>query len=97
MSQIAGKGAKLATPRAVVLADALVNRPGAASETLAAYEARLCPWAETAQRMARRNAHLFTPANRFQLLVRETVLRRAGWPFLAPLIKRLLNREGERL
>ena len=47
--------------------------------------------------MARRNARLFTPANRFQLLMRETVLRLAGWPFLAPLIKRLLNCKGERL
>ena len=44
------------------------------------------------QRMARRNAHLFTPANRSQLLARETVLRLAKQPFLAPLIKRLLNR-----
>jgi hypothetical protein len=47
--------------------------------------------------MARRNVHLFTPANGFQLLAREAVLRLAGWPFAAPLIKRLLNREGERL
>ena len=47
--------------------------------------------------MARRNVHLFTPANRFRLLVREAVLRLAAWPVLAPLIKRLLNREGERL
>ena len=47
--------------------------------------------------MARWNVSLFTPANRVQLLVREAVLRLAAWPFLAPLIKRLLNREGERL
>ena len=47
--------------------------------------------------MARRNVHLFTPANRFRLLAREAVLRLAAWPVLAPLIKRLLNREGERL
>ncbi len=44
--------------------------------------------------MARRNLHLFTPANRFQLLVREAVLRLSALPFLAPLVKRLLNREG---
>jgi 2-polyprenyl-6-methoxyphenol hydroxylase-like FAD-dependent oxidoreductase len=97
VSQIAGKGAKLATARAVVLADALVNRPGAASETLAAYEARLCPWAEAAQRMARRNVYLFTPANRFQLGARDAVLRSAARPFLAALVKRLLNRQGGRL
>ena len=47
--------------------------------------------------MARHNIHLFAPANRFGLLTREAVLRLAAWPLLAPLIKRLLNREGERL
>jgi hypothetical protein len=47
--------------------------------------------------MARRNVHLFTPANRFQLVAREAVLRLAAWPLFALLIKRLLNREGERL
>jgi hypothetical protein len=49
------------------------------------------------QRMAWRNINLFTPANRSQLLVREAVLRLAAWPPLALLIKRLLNRDGERL
>ena len=82
---------------AVVPADALADPPGRIEDACARCEARLRPWAEAAQRMARRNVHLFTPANRFQLLVRETVLRLAGWPFLAPLIMRLLNREGERL
>ena len=97
VSLIPGKGATLALAGAVVLADALADRPGATDEALAAYEARLRPWAEAAQRTARRNARLFTPANRVQLLVREAVLRVAALPFLAPLIKRLLNREGERL
>ena len=47
--------------------------------------------------MARRDVHLFTPANRFQLLAREAVLRLAAWPFVAALVKRLLNQQGERL
>ncbi len=48
--------------------------------------------------MARRNLHLFSPANRFQLLAREAVMRLAAWSAIALLIKkRLLNREGERL
>ena len=47
--------------------------------------------------MAWRNAQLFTPASRFRLLVREAVLRLPARPVLAPLIKRRLNREGERL
>ena len=97
VSLAAGSGATLATAGTRVLADALAHRPGGIVDAFAAYEARVRPWAEAAQRMARRNARLFTPANRVQLLLREAVLRLAGWPFLAPLIKRLLNREGERL
>ena len=97
VSLIAGKGATLAIAGAVVLADALAERPGGTEAAFAAYEARLRPWVEAAQRTARRNINLFTPANGFQVLAREAVLRLAGWPFAAPLIKRLLNREGERL
>ena len=97
VSLIAGKGATLAMAGAVVLADALADRPGAIDEALAAYEARLRPWVDAAQSMARRNVRLFTPANRFQLLGREAVLRLAARPFLAPAVKRLLNRGGERL
>ena len=70
---------------------------GSIEEACATYEARLHPWAEAAQRMARRNVHLFTPANPLQLLAREAVLRLAAWPSLAPLVRRLLNRKGERL
>jgi 2-polyprenyl-6-methoxyphenol hydroxylase-like FAD-dependent oxidoreductase len=97
VSLIAGKGATLALAGAVVLADALADDPGGVEAACAAYEARLRPWTEAAQRMARRNMHLFTSANRFQLLVREAVLRLAARPLLAPDVRRLLNREGERL
>ena len=93
VSLIAGKGATLAMTGAVVLADALADRPGAP----AAYEARPRPWVEAARRMARRNVHLFTPANRFQLVARGAVLRLAARPSFAPLVRRLLNRGGERL
>ena len=87
VSLIAGKGTTVAMAGAVVLADALADRPGAINEALAAYEAKLRPWVEAAQRMARRNVHLFAHANRFQLLVREVVLRLAVRPSLAPLVK----------
>jgi 2-polyprenyl-6-methoxyphenol hydroxylase-like FAD-dependent oxidoreductase len=97
VSLAARSGATLATAGTRVLADALAHRPGGIVDAFAAYEARLRPWAEAAQRMARRNVHLFTPPSRFQLVAREAVLRLAALPFLAPLIKRLLNREGERL
>ena len=45
--------------------------------------------------MGTRNARLFTPANRFQLLARGAVLRVPAWPFLALVVERLLNREGD--
>ena len=94
----AGRGATLAMAGAVVLADALENQAGGRSEdTFAAYEARLRPWVEAAQWMARRNAHLLTPSNRSQSLARGVLLRMAARPFLAPVVRRLLNREGERL
>ena len=76
-----------------MLADALADRAGGTGGACICYEARLRPWVEAAQR----NVRLFMAANRFQLLVREAVLRLAAWPFLALLIKRFLNREGERL
>ena len=97
VSLIAGKGATLAMAGAVVLADALAEQPGRPEAAVATYEARLRPWVESARRTARRNTSLFTPANRFQLLVRNAVLRLAARPLLAPVLKRLLNRAGERL
>jgi hypothetical protein len=39
---------------------------------------------------------LFTPANRFQLVAREALLRLAARPFLAPVVRRFLNRDGDR-
>ena len=96
-SPFAGRGATAAMVGAVVLADALADRPGAINEAPTAYEARLRPWAEAAQRMARRNVHLFTPADRFRLPAREVaLLRLAARPFLAPVVRRFLNRDGDR-
>ena len=53
--------------------------------------------AEAAWQTVWRNSHLFAPANRVQLLARETMLRLAARPSLVPLVRRLLNRQGERL
>ncbi len=96
LSLIAGKGATV-EGRCRLLADAQVDGADGIGAVSAVYEARLRPWAEAAQRTERRNVHLFTPASRFQLVARKAVLRLAALPFLAPLVKRLLNREGERL
>ena len=62
---------------AVVLADALADRPGRIEVASAAYGARFRPWVDVAQRMAKLNVHLFTPTKRLQAVAREAVLRRA--------------------
>ncbi len=97
VSLIAGKGATLAMAGAVVLADALAENTGEPEKAFAAHEARLRPWVQAAQRTARRNVHQFTPANRVQLLARGVVLHLAARPVFASLVRRLLNREGDRL
>ena len=79
------------------LLDALADRPGEIEAAFAAEEARPRPWADAARRMARRNVRLLTATNLFQLLAREAVLLLAARPFLAPVVKRLLKRDGERL
>ncbi len=97
-SPVAGTGATLATAGARVPADASAGRAGGIEGACARHEARLRPWVEAAQRMPRRNVHLFAPANRFQLVAREVVPRLAARPFLVPVVRGLLNRrEGERL
>jgi 2-polyprenyl-6-methoxyphenol hydroxylase-like FAD-dependent oxidoreductase len=80
-----------------VLADALADRPGDPDAAADRYEAFIRPMAEAAQKTARRNLFLFTPANRAQLLLREAALRLAALPALAPLAKRVLDREGTKL
>ena len=47
--------------------------------------------------MARRNVSLFTPANRLEPLARKAVLCLGPRPFLAPVVRRLLNSGRERL
>jgi len=97
VSLVAGKGATLAMAGGCFLADALADQPDDAGAAAARYEAWIRPMVEAAQQMARRNLFLFAPTNRAQLLLREAALRLAAVPFLAPVAKRLLNREGERL
>ena len=96
-SPFAGKGATVAMVGAPVLADALADRPDRIEDASAAYEARFRPCLDVAQRMAKRNVHLSTPANRFQSVAGEAVLRFARRSLFALVVRRLLNHEGERL
>ena len=97
VSLVAGKGATLAMAGGCVLADALADLPGDPDTAAARYEAFVRPMADAAQRTARRGLFLIKPANRAQLLLREAALRLAALPTLAPLTKRLLNRESAKL
>jgi 2-polyprenyl-6-methoxyphenol hydroxylase-like FAD-dependent oxidoreductase len=96
VSLIAGKGATLAMAGAVILAEALAAT-GDIAAAASLYEARVRPWAESAQKTARRNLVLFTPKTKLQLMLREQMLRLASWPPFARIVKRALNRKGERL
>ncbi len=85
----------------------MVNRPASACrqprQDKAGRISALGPVRQDAERRKLRGGvHLFTPANRspanrFQLLARGAVLRLAARPLFAPVVRRLLNREGERL
>lgn len=101
VSLIAGRGASLAMAGACVLADAIADAGDPTTANVAAalarYERWLRPMVEQAQAMARRNVNLFTPASRFQLRARDMLLRVAGTPGLARLVRRALYREGQRL
>ena len=63
---------------ATVLADAWADNTGEPEKAFGTYEARLRPWADAVQWMARRDIHFFTSANRLELLVRGAVLRLAA-------------------
>jgi 2-polyprenyl-6-methoxyphenol hydroxylase-like FAD-dependent oxidoreductase len=83
-SLLAGQGSALAMVEAYVLAAELssaANPVGA----LASYERSLAPFLLSKQRAAERLALAFAPKNRFQLFVRNNVLKLMGVPLIANL------------
>lgn len=83
-SLLAGQGSALAMVEAYVLAAELARAPDHAT-AFAAYERQLAPLLHSKQVAAERLALAFAPKNRFQLLVRNGVMRLMGVPFVAKL------------
>lgn len=81
VSLIAGQGASLGIAGAFVLGEQLV-RAASTGEAFTAYERLMRPVVEEKQRVARRSARWFLPANPPQLWIRRAALRLARLPVL---------------
>lgn len=81
VSLIAGQGASLGIAGAFVLGEQLV-RAASSVEAFTAYERLMRPVVEEKQRVARRSARWFLPANPPQLWIRRAALRLARLPVL---------------
>lgn len=81
VSLIAGQGASLGIAGAFVLGEQLV-RAASSGEAFTAYERLMRPVVEEKQRVARRSARWFLPANPPQLWIRRAALRLARLPVL---------------
>jgi 2-polyprenyl-6-methoxyphenol hydroxylase-like FAD-dependent oxidoreductase len=90
VSLLAGQGASLAIAGADALATELTG-PGCDVEAaLARYERRMKPRVDRSQEAGRSMARWFAPDSRVRLVVRDLVMRMAGSPLVAPLLKRVL-------
>ncbi|MBX3099693.1 MAG: FAD-binding domain [Salinibacterium sp.] len=83
-SFLAGQGSALAMVEGYTLAAELA-RTDDHSEAFARYEARLAPLVRSKQDAAQRLGLAFAPKNRFQLFVRNSVLKTMGLPKVAKL------------
>src|SRR5215213_5168541 len=83
-SFLAGQGSALAMVESYILA-AELTRSSDHSEAFARYEARLAPLLRSKQDAAVGLGLAFAPKNRFQLLVRNTVMKLMGLPKVADL------------
>jgi 2-polyprenyl-6-methoxyphenol hydroxylase-like FAD-dependent oxidoreductase len=83
-SFLAGQGSALAMVESYILA-AELTRSSDHSDAFARYEARLAPLLRSKQDAAVGLGLAFAPKNRFQLLVRNTVMKLMGLPKVADL------------
>jgi 2-polyprenyl-6-methoxyphenol hydroxylase-like FAD-dependent oxidoreductase len=82
-SFLAGQGSALAMVEAYVLAAELARSNGDHVTAFARYEERLASFLRSKQDAAQGLGLGFAPRNRLQLLVRNTVMRLMGLPFVA--------------
>lgn len=92
ISLLAGQGAALAMAGASVLAEELTTATDIAT-AIARYEHRLMASVAKKQRAGRGLAHYFVPSGRVRLALREAVMRMAGTPMAAWLLKRRISVE----
>lgn len=85
VSLLAGQGAALAMIEAYVLSAALARANGDHVEAFAEYERDLAPFVLSKQNAAIRLGAAFAPKNGLQLLLRNSVMRLLGVPFVAEL------------
>lgn len=83
-SLLAGQGSALAMVEAYVLAAELAHAPSHVA-AFASYERKLAPFLRSKQKAAERLALAFAPKNRFQLFVRNSVMKLMGLPLVADL------------
>lgn len=83
-SLLAGQGSALAMVGAYVLAAELARAPDV-TEALRRYQRALAPFLLSKQRAAERLAGAFAPKNRFQLFLRNSVMRLMSLPLVARL------------
>ena len=84
-SLLAGQGSALAMVEAYVLAAELARANGDYAAAFARYERRLAPLLRSKQDAAQGLGLAFAPRNRWQLLVRDTVIKFMGVPLVANL------------
>ena len=84
-SLLAGQGSALAMVEAYVLAAELARANGDYAAAFARYERRLAPLLRSKQDAAQRLGLTFAPRNRWQLLVRDTVIKFMGLRLVANL------------
>lgn len=84
-SLLAGQGSALAMVEGYVLAAELARSNGDHATAFGRYEQRLASFLRSKQDAAEGLGVAFAPRNRFQLLLRNTVMRMMGLPFVATL------------
>ena len=91
VSLLAGQGASLAIAGASAMAAEIAVAGSEAEAALGRYERRMKPLVDRSQEAGRSMARWFVPDDRVRLLLRDIMLRLAGTPIVAPLLKRVLG------
>jgi 2-polyprenyl-6-methoxyphenol hydroxylase-like FAD-dependent oxidoreductase len=89
MTLLSGMGVSTGLAGAELLGTLVQQHPDDLDHVLNTWEARLRPFLDYHQDVARRREGMFTPANRWQVTVNRSLSLAAGLPLVSPLLKRL--------